>query len=433
MNSYINRTSNNNHLFIKEFVDKEKLISKIFRNIESKTKIIEKYKNKYYNSNNLLDSIILGKLEFLEILNDFEEIISQSLQGMRSLFAEIRNLKEKKELEDKLTKRKNNKKDNSLIMEKSYSAYLNKCAIKKEIQEEIGNNKIANDQKDSLYMNIYGFKNNNTKNNFTKLYYKKNASYISKKKQNSVYSQKSNKDESKYNTRNINHDIKNDTKLNKNISVESVVDKDMLTYDLTLVNDMGKENQNPNYSSLLINNDKNSFNNITNNNNKYRKILRLELKNKERNDNKNNENAKNSSMNQRYELELKNTEKDKTEKIEVEVKYPIRQGIRRNCRKIIEQKENAKYDLLDRFNYNSNKNEIIEKIKKNIKLRNYFAKKYGENKFENFMNKIWKNKLNLNEINKELRIVTKTIHAEEKYHKIHTKQNSLSDISNNGN
>ena len=38
-------------------------------------------------------------------------------------------------------------------------------------------------------------------------------------------------------------------------------------------------------------------------------------------------------MCQRYELELENTEKDQTEKIEVDVKFPIRQGIINNCRR----------------------------------------------------------------------------------------------------
>ena len=98
---------------------------------------------------------------------------------MRALFAEIRNLKEKKEIEEKLIKRKNNKiKNNSLNIEKSYSAYLNKCANKKENEEEDEKNKLLMDQKESMYMNIYGYKNNiNNKNNL-KLYYKKNRHYI---------------------------------------------------------------------------------------------------------------------------------------------------------------------------------------------------------------------------------------------------------------
>ena len=433
MNSCVNRNYNNNHFIIKEYIDKEKLMSEIFNNIESKTKIIEKYKKKYYTSNNLLDSINLGKLEFLEILNDFEEIISQSLQCMRALFAEIRNLKEKKEIEDKIIKRKNNKiKNNSLNIEKSYSAYLNKCANKKENEEEDKKNKLLMDQKESMYMNIYGYKNNiNNKNNL-KLYYKKNTHYISKNNNSSLNNQRNYDYKSKTNTRNTLNEIKNGAKLNKNITIDSIGDKDILTYDLTLINDMGKENQNPNHSSLLINNDYNTVNNNKNKN--YRKILRLELKNKEKNDININKNEKNTSMSQRYELELENSEKEKTEKIEVEVKFPIRQGIRRNCKQRIGQFDNSKSDLIDRFNYNSTKNEIIEKIKKDVKLKNYFAKKYGENKFENFLNKIWKNKLNLNEINKELKIISKTIQNEEKYQKIHSKKNNNNDnTKNNGN
>ena len=414
MSSYINRSSNSNYLFIKEYIDKEKLISKIFKNIESKTKIIEKYRNKYYNSNNLLDSIILGKLEFLEILNDFEEIISQSLQGMKTLFAEIRNLRDKKEMDEKLIKRRNNK-NISLNMDKSYTAYINKCANKKENIEQNEKNKSNLDSKESLFMNIYGYKNkNNTnnKNNFMKLYFKKNTHYKQKNNKNSINNKKNNENISKTTTRNTINENKNCSKINKNTSVDSMGNKDVITYDLSLINDLDKENQNPNKSSLLINNEYNTLNINTNNKNaQYRRILRLDLKKKNRDNNKI---KNNNSMCQRYELELENTEKDQTEKIEVDVKFPIRQGIRNNCRRKSEQIESSKSELLDKFNYNSNKNEIIEKIKKNTKIKEYFSKKYGDNKFEIFLNKFWKNKLNPIEINKELNIIIQTFQTDEK-------------------
>ena len=415
MSSYINRSSNSNYLFIKEYIDKEKLISKIFKNIESKTKIIEKYKNKYYNSNNLLDSIILGKLEFLEILNDFEEIISQSLQGMKTLFAEIRNLRDKKEMDEKLIKRRNNK-NISLNMDKSYTAYINKCANKKENIEQNEKNKSNLDSQESLFMNIYGYKNkNNTnnKNNFMKLYFKKNTHYKQKNNKNSINNKKNNENISKTTTRNTINENKNCSKINKNTSVDSIGNKDVITYDLSLINDLDKENQNPNKSSLLINNNEyNTLNINTNNKNEqHRRILRLDLKKK----NKDNKKIKsNNSMCQRYELELENTDKDQTEKIEVDVKFPIRQGIRNNCRRKSEQIESSKSELLDKFNYNSSKNEIIEKIKKNTKIKEYFSKKYGDNKFEIFLNKFWKNKLNLIEINKELNIIIQTFQTDEK-------------------
>ena len=417
MSSFINQSPNKNHFIIKEYIDKEKLITKIFNNIESKKEIIEKYKNKYYNSNNLLDSIIIGKLEFLELLNDFEEIISQSLQGMRSLYTELRNLKDKKELDNKFQKKKNNKlKNNSINMAKSYSAYINKCTMVKDNKEEKENNKSQLEPKESFYMNIYrNNKNNNMlKDNYINLYYKKNTHYVSKTKKNSVFNKQFNEKKSKNEIRNSMNEKNNALKLNKNISNDSSYNKDVISYDLSLTNNLIKENQNQ--SSLMINNDYNTIN--VNSNNQYRKILRLELKNKKFNNNRFNQN---NSMMQRYELELENTEKENIEKIEVDVKFPIRQGLKRNYRKKSGQPIN-KNNLIDEFNYNSNKNEIIEKIKKDVKIKNYFAKKYGDNNFGNVLNKIWKNKLDLNEINKELNILIKNIKTGEKYNQMYNKK-----------
>ena len=417
MSSFINQSPNKNHFIIKEYIDKEKLITKIFNNIESKKEIIEKYKNKYYNSNNLLDSIIIGKLEFLELLNDFEEIISQSLQGMRSLYTELRNLKDKKELDNKFQKKKNNKlKNNSINMAKSYSAYINKCTMVKDNKEEKENNKSQLEPKESFYMNIYrNNKNNNMlKDNYINLYYKKNTHYVSKSKKNSIFNKQFNEKKSKNEIRNSMNEKNNALKLNKNISNDSSYNKDVISYDLSLTNNLIKENQNQ--SSLMINNDYNTIN--VNSNNQYRKILRLELKNKKFNNNKFNQN---NSMMQRYELELENTEKENPEKIEVDVKFPIRQGLKRNYRKKSGQPIN-KNNLIDEFNYNSNKNEIIEKIKEDVKIKNYFAKKYGDNNFGNVLNKIWKNKLDLNEINKELNILIKNIKTGEKYNQMYNKK-----------
>ena len=417
MSSFINQSPNKNHFIIKEYIDKEKLITKIFNNIESKKETIEKYKNKYYNSNNLLDSIIIGKLEFLELLNDFEEIISQSLQGMRSLYTELRNLKDKKELDNKFQKKKNNKlKNNSINMAKSYSAYINKCTMVKDNKEEKENNKSQLEPKESFYMNIYrNNKNNNMlKDNYINLYYKKNTHYVSKSKKNSIFNKQFNEKKSKNEIRNSMNEKNNALKLNKNISNDSSYNKDVISYDLSLTNNLIKENQNQ--SSLMINNDYNTIN--VNSNNQYRKILRLELKNKKFNNNRFNQN---NSMMQRYELELENTEKENPEKIEVDVKFPIRQGLKRNYRKKSGQPIN-KNNLIDEFNYNSNKNEIIEKIKKDVKIKNYFAKKYGDNNFGNFLNKIWKNKLDLNEINKELNILIKNVKTGEKYNQMYNKK-----------
>ena len=107
MNKAINGSNAQNLFYFKEYIDKEKLISRIVNNIESKIKLVEEYKNKHYTSNKGLENIIMTKYEFLDILNEFEEVITQSLQGMKSLIVEIRNLKDKKEIEEQIYKKRN--------------------------------------------------------------------------------------------------------------------------------------------------------------------------------------------------------------------------------------------------------------------------------------------------------------------------------------
>jgi hypothetical protein len=466
MSSYINGSNNKNMFYFREYIDNEKLISKILANIESKIKVVEEYKNKYYNSNKFLENIIMTKFEFLEILNEFEETITQSLQGMRSLIAEIRNLKEKKEMEEKLIKKRNN--SNNLCYnyqkDENFSQYLenneNKINIEEQIKEK--NKSFCEQREISLYTNLYGPKNNKylinnklingTKN---KLYYKyanfssKNMPSNTNKKKlknndcnhnneisefESIYSYE---DKPKLiNNRNMNMNLnknKNKTfyKFNKNYSIS---DKNTLTYDLSIINDNAKDNYN---NSYILNNNNNSNkyyndfnnNNYINNNKQNNKtnncrILRLQLKHKNNDMNNNNENNKknnnnddeqnkNNSMSKKYELELQNTNQEKSEKIEVEIKCPLRQGIRQNCRKNSARNTSSKNDIIKSFNVNKNKQEIIEKINYNEKLKNYFSKKYGRNDYDLFLNKFWKNKLNANDINNEVSIISAVIKKEE--------------------
>ena len=492
MSTYINGSNNKNLFYFKEYIDKEKLISKILTNIESKIKVVEEFKNKYYNSNKLLENVIMSKFEFLEILNEFEETITQSLQGMRSLIVEIRNLKEKKEVEEKIIKNRNN--SNYLIynyLDKNHTQNLEYNDNKENIDEQIkGKNKSYCEQKEiSLYTNLYGPKKNiylynnkylnGTKN---KLYYKnKNCSSgnihssSNKKKLNNneigeFESLHSYEDKSKIiNNRNssINlNKIQNKTynKLNKNSINDSITEKNTLTYDLSIINDIVKENHN---NSYILNNykNKNKFDNHCNNNNNNinnkaknklneHRILRLQLKNKNKNNKINNNNSRNSfshnnndniniddddeqnqnnSMSKKYELELQNTNQEKSEKIEVEIKCPIRQGIRRNCRKNSAHKLNSNNDIMKIFNYNKNKQDIIEKINCNEKLKDYFAKKYGGNNYDLFLNKFWKNKLNANDIDNEVNIISAVIKKEEELAKKCEKNNKYIPYRNNNN
>ena len=460
MSSCVNGSNTQNLFYFKECIDKEKLISKILTNIESKMKLIEEYKNKYYLSNNILENIIMTKYEFLEMINEFEETITQSIQGMKSLIVEIRNLKEKKELELKLFKKRNKSKTiinrnddnfnnlNNLCYDyskdKNYSQYLdeyiNKDSNNVNKQFNKSKNKSFCELKEiSLYTNMYGNKNNlnlnngaknkiipkkstnNSNKNIPAIAIKKNITNDSKNDTKNdpseIGSKNSNEDLIKLiNNRNNNiNRYKTYNKLKKTISNDSMTEKDLLTYDLSLINDLGKENQNQS-NSIINNNDFKSFNNepksIMN-----RRILRLQLKNKNNNLNNDIQN-KNSSFSQKYEIELQNTNQEKNEKIEVEIKYPIRQGIRQNCRKSSAEMDNSNNSIINRINYNKNKKEILDRINSNEKLKNYFAKKYGRNKYDIFLNKFWKNQININNLTNELNIISLVIQKEEKIEKL---------------
>ena len=217
------------------------------------------------------------------------------------------------------------------------------------------------------------------------------------------------------NRKNILNKYKAYSKLKKSIANESMPQKDLLTYDLSIINDLKKENQNQSTSN--INNDNITLN-YEPNPNINRRILRLQLKDKNyKNKSNNDKHCGNNTLSKKYELELQNTSQEKNEKIEVEIKYPIRQGIRQNCRKNSAEYINSRNNIIKRFNYNKSKKDIINKINSNEKLKNYFAKKYGGNKFDSFLNKFWKNQLNISDLADEVYIMSDVIKNEEKCEK----------------
>ena len=325
MSSFINGSYTQNLFYFKEYIDKEKLISKIVSNIESKIKLIEGYKNKYYISNNIIENIIMTKFEFLEIMNEFEETITQSLQGIKSLIVEIRNLKDKKEIENKISKNRNknmniNYRNNDISnnlnnlcydysKDKNYSQYLeeylsieNNNKEKKDYRELDKNKSFCETKEVSLYANMYGPNNNlnlNNANKFNgaknKLYYKKNKVYSTKnipaisikKNINKINSSKndiselgsknSNDDLSQINNNRKNNNKFRFNKLKKTISNDSITEKDLLAYDISLVNDLENEIQNQNQSSSFIINNNYDIKSINNEPkiNIQRKILRL--------------------------------------------------------------------------------------------------------------------------------------------------------------
>ena len=193
MSSFINGSHSSNLFYIKEINDKDKLITKILINLESKLKIVEQHKKKYYNNNKIRETIIINKYEFLDLLNEFEETITQSLQGMRSLITEIKNLKDKKEFENNFLKRHdgkiNIKKKINNFAKDLYFDYSKekspKCLdISKKYENKFGKNKSLIQEKElNLYKNIYEPENNI---NSIKSNGNKNQIYLNKNSNNST-------------------------------------------------------------------------------------------------------------------------------------------------------------------------------------------------------------------------------------------------------
>ena len=74
-----------------EISKQQDLIPIIISDIESKRKIIDEYRSRFPSN---VDTITLNAFEFFDIIDEFEITISQSLQCIQTLQAEICNLKE---------------------------------------------------------------------------------------------------------------------------------------------------------------------------------------------------------------------------------------------------------------------------------------------------------------------------------------------------
>ena len=75
----------------------EEVIQTLYEGIKSKKDIISNFKEKYKLNNEKVQSITIQKLVLIDILDEFEITVSQSLQAIQTLQAELFNQKETKE------------------------------------------------------------------------------------------------------------------------------------------------------------------------------------------------------------------------------------------------------------------------------------------------------------------------------------------------
>ena len=236
----------------------EEVIETLYSSIKNKRQIIIDIKNEYPINNDNLNEIKINRLKLVDILDEFEVTISQSLQAIQTLKVEICNLKEKQateeilnltnELQSKYTDNNNNKNINS------YNNSLN-IFDKFEYSKTTENNSMIGDNiyKTSLNRKTnknYNIPNNNIPNNKSKTKIndenKKEAIALTEAKLNFDYSNLINDPElseknplsylDKYkinnSNENINNDIDNLQNNNKNIlSITETNVNDILNLD----------------------------------------------------------------------------------------------------------------------------------------------------------------------------------------------------------
>ncbi len=381
----------------------EEVIQTLFNSIKSKKKIIKDIKNEFDLNNMNNTEITLSRLKLIDLLDEFDITISQSLQAIQTLQAEIFNLKE------------NILDENNLI----------------DFNKENYNNNIINLNEENFNKN--DLNNNNIKNNLNKNNNKKNniLNTIEKNKEKEEIKNEISIINENVNRTNqmINSIILNETKLN--------FDYSKLAEQYNNDNFNNKENNNNNNELLTINLDekinKEPDLKINKNKIKIQNNYEFEYDNKN-NIEKNNNEKKNNSPNLSGLL-INYTNEPEPE--EEHSKIPIRQSLKNlsknhsnylnnnNINNTINSIEKPLSIFLDDDNLLiepkkefSNKNNKIKKIKniqfmlKKIeneeKFKLYLGKKFGNGNYENLVKNIKdfeKNNIDINDLEKELNII----------------------------
>ena len=78
----------------------EEVIETLYNSIKSKRETINNIKNECNIDNDTYKEININRLKLIDLLNEFEVTISQSLQAIQTFKVEIFNLKEKQATEE---------------------------------------------------------------------------------------------------------------------------------------------------------------------------------------------------------------------------------------------------------------------------------------------------------------------------------------------
>ena len=439
----------------------EEVIETLYNSIKSKRETINNIKNEYNIDNDTYKEININRLKLIDLLNEFEVTISQSLQAIQTFKVEIFNLKEKQATEEilnltnefqtninqnekKISNNKNNildiidscRAENSIIEPKNEN-------INKKNLDDINNN-----------INIITKKENKKDYNFKEFSALKEAklnfdySSLLNNSQSSLKTSLSNLDKFKNNNdkTDINKSQKKENHILLKNNIENIksnkIDEQIPPEDNTDIelinNNLNKEDIEEEQPSKLNINIIKSNNQLTNkiklegNNNSQKDISCFSEKadyfNNSNNNNENNINTSNKfySMRQSDLYNINNKEKN------YNYKFNLLDTNKEN-----NLKENEKIDMNNNIYNNSNyeesdiislvsKNDIIkekfkklendEKINKLIEeifsikaFKLYILDKFGNGKQDIFFQKIKNGEINKEELESELNLL-KEIH-----------------------
>ena len=426
----------------------EDVIETLYKSIKSKRQIITDIKKEYNIDNDSFNDIKINRFKLIDLLDEFEVTISQSLQAIQTFKVEIFNLKEKQTTEEILNltnefQMKYNSNENSNLINNNILDKF-ECSKTENSNNEPKNeknNNIINDKDNGLdnkYMNeiikIKKEKNNNINNDNMKEFNilkeaKLNFDYSSllNNSQSSLKTTISNLDKYRNNNQNENKDNKVDSNINlenniQNSQKENIdIDNEMLNNNLNKedieeeqpsklnINIIRSSNDilnkkkfgenkdsnkdiscfSDNRDFININNNNNdSYNNNTYNNNKLYSMREPEIINNINN------NKSNQSFNYKFTL-LNNKIGNNNVNNNFEESDII---------SLVSQNDIIK-EKFQKLEKDEKLNKLIEEIFTIKAFKLYILDKFGNGKQNIFFNKIYNWEINKEELETELNIL----------------------------
>ena len=456
----------------------EDVIETLYNSIKSKREIITNLKNEYNIDNDTFNDIKINRFKLIELLDEFEVTISQSLQAIQTFKVEIFNLKEKQATEEILnltnefqmkynSNEKNNINNNNILNKLEYGRNENSFnAPKNEFinNSEINDNKINNNNK----QNINNLKEENAKkdNNNNKEFNvlkeaKLNFDYsnLLNNSESSLKASLSNMDNFKLDNKFdnnkpkkneddllLNNDLeKNKLKFNQgNIQLlkDENTDIDMINNNLNKEDIEEEQPSKLNINIIRSNNDvinkKNIGENINSNSNKDISCFSENFDYLNSNNNNNNYSNKffsmrqsdiyninnNQSFNYKFNLLNNNSTNNKKENEKIETNnyiYDNNNNFEESDIISLVSKNDVIKEKFQKLENDEKINKLIEEIFSIKAFKLYILDKFGNGKQDIFFKKIKNGEINKDELESELNLLKE----------IYNSNNEINDINNN--